>query len=111
MIAENTPSKCSDGTLVDIWRIWLPHGMRPMPNNVRTFGMPRPAERRRRCDKKDGLRMGNTKNAARPISRIAYRALRPDRLLLPPAEPGAALPCARPQQFQGMPGVVPHGFS
>ena len=79
MIAENTLSKYSGGMPSSIWRVWLSHGMRSMPNGSRAFEMPRPSERRRRCDKKDGLRMGNTENAARPISRIAYRALRPDR--------------------------------
>ena len=51
-IAENTPSRCPGG----IRRMWLPHGMRPMPNGVRASGMPRHAERGRRRNKKDGQR-------------------------------------------------------
>ena len=41
-IAENTQSKYPGGTLSGIRRMWLPHGMRPMPNGVRAFEMPRP---------------------------------------------------------------------
>ena len=70
-IAGSTPS--------GIRRMWLPRGMRPMPPDIRAFGMPRPAERGRRCGKRADSAWETPKNAAGPISCTAYRPLRPDR--------------------------------
>ena len=50
---QQLPKTHRRNTPTDIRPMRLPHGMRPMPDSVRAFGMPRPAERMRPVQQKD----------------------------------------------------------